>query len=113
MIPRHSRQGTPLAPDQIFSAGFRDGMYRRAPHPQFQNNSDYLKGYAEGSCSILDNTTLINFCSMPSLDSALQSFRLWEKDRDRFGFGSVALGYRNGHWLVLVSKDLHDTALPF
>lgn len=95
MIPRHSRQGTPLAPDQIFSAGFRDGMNRRIPHPQFQDNFHYLKGYAEGCCSIPNNPTLIAFCQMPSLDSALQSIQHWEQDRERFGFGTVALGYRN------------------
>jgi hypothetical protein len=44
MIPRDSWRNNPLAPDQIFSAGFRDGMNARAPHPQFQSNVHYLKG---------------------------------------------------------------------
>ena len=113
MIPRHSRQGTALAPDQIFNAGFRDGMNRRIPHPQFQDNLHYLKGYAEGCCSASDSPTLIAFCQMPSLDFALQSIQHWEQYRERFGFGTVALGYRNNSWIVLVSKDLHDAALPF
>jgi hypothetical protein len=113
MIPRYSWRGTPLAPDQIFSAGFRDGMNRRVPHPQFQDNLHYLKGYVEGCRSITPNPELIAFCQMPSLDSALRSISLWEKDRERFGFGTVALGYCNRWWTVLVSKDLHDAALPF
>ncbi|MBM0744987.1 hypothetical protein JOY44_26060 (plasmid) [Phormidium sp. CLA17] len=113
MIPRHTRHGTSLAPNQIFSAGFRDGMNHRVPHAEFQDNLHYLKGYAEGCCSSPASPTLIAFCQMPSLDSALQSIQHWEQDRERFGFGTVALGYRHSLWIVLVSKDLHDIALPF
>jgi len=113
MIPKQFRQGTPLAPDQLFSAGYRDGRNGRAPLSEFQNNTDYLKGYVEGCRSLPDDTTLINFCQMPSLDSALQSIQLWEQDREQFGFGRVALGFRSDYWIVLVSKDLHDAALPF
>jgi hypothetical protein len=113
MIPRHPRQGTPLAPDQIFSAGYRDGMHSRAPHPHFQHNLDYLKGYVEGCRATPDRHALINFWQSRSLDSALQAIQLWEKDRERFGMGTVALAYHNDWWLVLVSKALHDQALPF
>ena len=113
MISRHTRRDTPLAPDQLFSAGYRDGVSRRVPHRQFQDNLHYLKGYTEGCRPISSTPTLIAFCQMPSLDAALQSITAWERDRDRFGFGSVALGYRNRWWIVLVSKDLHDAALPF
>ncbi len=56
---------------------------------------------------------LIPFFQRSTLDSALQSLQLWERDRLHFGFGFVALGYRNGWWTVLVSKDLLDAALPF
>lgn len=88
-------------------------MNHRVPHPQFQANSHYLKGYVEGCRSIPNSPILVAFCRSSSLDSALLSIQLWERDRERFGFGSVALGYRNGWWIVLVSKDLHDRALPF
>jgi hypothetical protein len=113
MIPRHYRQGTPLAPDQIFSAGYRDGANHRVPHLQFQTNLHYLKGYAEGCRSVLTYPTLIAFTRSASLESGLQLIASWERDRDRFGFGRVALAYDNGWWIVLVSKDLHDAALPF
>ena len=113
MIPRHLRQGTPLAPDQIFSAGYRDGVNHRAPHPQFQTNLHYLKGYAEGCHSIPNRPTLLAFQQSASLNTALQSIASWEQDQARFGFGRVALGYHNSYWIVLVSKDLHDAALPF
>jgi hypothetical protein len=113
MIPRHLRQGTPLAPDQLFSAGYRDGMNRRVPHLQFQTNLHYLKGYAEGGRSIPTYPTLIAFTRRASLDSALRSIAAWEKEQERFGFGNVALSYCNGWWTVLVSKDLQDVALPF
>lgn len=88
-------------------------MNRRVPHSQFQNNLHYLKGYVEGCRSIPDHSTLVAFCRTHSLDLALQSIQLWEQDRERFGIGSVALSYQNGLWIVLVSKDLHDLALPF
>ena len=113
MIPRHLRQGTPLAPDQIFSAGYRDGVNRRVPHPQFQTNLHYLKGYAEGCRSVPTCRTPIAFTRSVSLESALQLIASWEQDRERFGLGNVALGYRDGWWIVLVSKDLQDVALPF
>lgn len=113
MIPRDSWRNKSLVPDQLFSAGFRDGMNHRVPHPQFQNNIHYLKGYVEGCRSVSDSSTMIAFCQSSSLDSALQSIHLWELDQARLGIGSVALSYRNGYWVVLVSKDLHDAALPF
>jgi len=106
MIPRDSRRNKPLAPDQIFSAGFRDGMNRRVPHPQFQNNTHYLKGYVEGCRSVGDSSEMVAFWQSSSLDSALQSIRVWEQDQARLGIGSVALSYR-------ISQDLHDAALPF
>jgi hypothetical protein len=113
MIPRQPRHSKPLAPDQIFSAGFRDGMNHRPPHPQFQDTLHYLKGYAEGCRSVADRPTFVAFCRSASLDTALQSFHLWEKDRERLGFGSVAISFCTGWWIVLVSQDLHDAALPF
>ena len=88
-------------------------MNRRVPHPQFQTNLHYLKGYAEGCRSVPVGSTLIAFTRSVSLDSALQLIASWEHDRERFGFGSVALSYCRGWWTVLVSKDLHDAALPF
>jgi hypothetical protein len=113
MIPRDSRRNKPLAPDQIFSAGYRDGMNGRAPHPQFQNHLHYLKGYAEGCRSIPDTPAFVFFFQSSSLNAALQSIQLWERDQERLGLGKVALSYRNGYWVVLVTKDLHDVALPF
>lgn len=154
MLSRFPRRNLNVAPDQIFSAGFRDGMNRRAYHPQFCHNSTYLQGYSEGCRSIPDTYThatqtrpncstykqdkerlnatitsrsiqrsarkagqagseLILFSRRSTLDSALQAMWIWEQDQKRFGFGTVALGYRNGWWLVLVSKDMHDLALPF
>lgn len=113
MIPRDSWRNNPLAPDQIFSAGFRDGMNRRVPHPLFQDSIHYLKGYADGCRSYPDSPALIAFCQTLSLDAALQSIEFWQQDQERFGRGTVALGYRDRYWLVLVSKDLHDWALPF
>ncbi|MBD2153100.1 hypothetical protein [Leptolyngbya sp. FACHB-16] len=113
MIPRDSRRNKPLAPDQIFSAGFRDGTNRRALHPQFQNNIHYLKGYAEGCRPVSESSLMIAFCQSSSLDSALQSIHVWEQDQSRLGIGSVALGYRTGYWVVLVTQDLHNAALPF
>jgi len=113
MIPRDSRRNKPLAPDQLFSAGFRDGMNRRVPHPQFENNIHYLKGYTEGCRSIPAYSAMITFCQHSSLHSALQSIRLWEQDQARLGFGRIALSYRSGYWVVLVSQDLHNAALPF
>ncbi len=112
MIPR-PRQGTPLAPDQIFSAGYRDGLNQRVPHLQFQTNIHYLKGYAEGCRSIPVCASLIRFTRSNKLDHALQSIASWEKDQERLGLGSVALSYHNNDWIVLVSKDLHDAVLPF
>jgi hypothetical protein len=113
MIPRDSWRNKPLAPDQIFSAGYRDGMNGRAPHPQFQTNVHYLKGYAEGCRSIPDPPTFVAFLQSTSLTAALQSIQLWERDQERLGMGKVALSYRNGYWTVLVTQDLHDLALPF
>ncbi|MBD1842610.1 hypothetical protein H6F89_04125 [Cyanobacteria bacterium FACHB-63] len=113
MIPRHLRRVTFPAPDQLFSAGYRDGLHRRVPHPQFQTNPHYLKGYVEACRSAPPCPSLIAFTRSLSLDSALLSIASWEKDQERFGFGSVALSYGNGGWIVLVSKDLHDAALPF
>ncbi|MBD1822908.1 hypothetical protein H6F51_10450 [Cyanobacteria bacterium FACHB-DQ100] len=113
MIPRHLRQVTSPAPDQLFSAGYRDGLNRRVPHPQFQTNPHYLKGYVEGCRSTPPCPSLIAFTRSPSLDSAFLSIVSWERDQERFGFGSVALSYGDGLWIVLVSKDLHDAALPF
>jgi hypothetical protein len=113
MIPKHSRRKFYLAPDQLFSAGYRDGTNRRAPHSQFQNNHHYLKGYAEGCRSLPDEPTLVAFSKSESLDTALQSLHCWEQDQTHFGFGTVALSYVEAQWIVLVSKDLHDAALPF
>ena len=152
MLSRFPRRNLNIAPDQIFSAGFRDGMNRRAHHPQFCHNSTYLQGYAEGCRSLPDScnaevrlscptfqqneqqlnatigsrsiqrsaqkagqaaSELIPFSRCSTLDSALQAMWIWEQDQKHFGFGTVALGYHNGWWLVLVSKDLHDLALPF
>ncbi|MBD2024195.1 hypothetical protein [Leptolyngbya sp. FACHB-711] len=113
MIPNSSWQGTPLAPDQLFSAGFRDGMNARAPHPQFQDNTHYLKGYAEGCRSTTENPELTAFCRISDLTTALHSVHRWEQDRERLGFGKVALGYRDRYWIVLVTKDLHDAVMPF
>ncbi|MBW4489506.1 MAG: hypothetical protein KME12_17100 [Trichocoleus desertorum ATA4-8-CV12] len=152
MLSRFPRRNPIVAPDQIFSAGFRDGINRRTHHPQFCNNSSYLQGYAEGCRSIPDScntqirfscptcqqdeqrlnatvgsrsiqrsarkvgqavSELIPFSRRSTLDSALQAMWIWEQDQKRFDFGTVALGYHNGWWLVLVSKDLHDLALPF
>ena len=67
MIPNSSWQGTPLAPDQLFSAGFRDGMNGRATHPQFQDNTHYLKGYAEGCRSTTENPELTPFTEFLTL----------------------------------------------
>ncbi|MEP1080007.1 hypothetical protein NDI52_32085 [Leptolyngbya sp. PL-A3] len=113
MIPRDSWRGSSLAPDQLFSAGFRDGMNRRIPHFQFQGNIHYLKGYAEGYCSIADGSKMTAFYQSSSLDSALEAIKTWEQDQARLGLGSVALSYRTGYWVVMVSQDLQDAALPF
>jgi hypothetical protein len=113
MIPRDSWRNNSLAPDQIFSAGFRDGMNARAAHPQFQSNVHYLKGYIEGCRSRPDTPPFIAFSQSQNLDTALQSIEFWERDQKRFGFGKVALGFRCRFWVVLVTQDLHDAALPF
>jgi len=88
-------------------------MNGRAPHPEFQNHSHYLKGYAEGCRSMSDTPTFVAFFQSSSLTEALQSIQLWERDQERFGFGKVALSYHSGYWTVLVTQDLHDVALPF
>ena len=114
MIPKHPRRDMPLAPDQIFSAGYRDGMSHKAPNRQFQNHVTYLKGYAEGyQSSTSETASLMVFWRSRCLVTALHGIEQWEKDRARFGFGAVALSYRSGYWAVLVSQDLHDAALPF
>jgi hypothetical protein len=48
-----------------------------------------------------------------SLDSALYSFRWWEYSQSALGFGSIALSFDGAQWLVLVSQDLVEAALPF
>jgi len=48
MILTNSRRDFRVAPDQFFSAGFRDGMSDRPLHPQFCNHPDYLNGYLAG-----------------------------------------------------------------
>ncbi|MGG6298284.1 hypothetical protein ACQ4M4_28295 [Leptolyngbya sp. AN02str] len=47
------------------------------------------------------------------MDAALQSLHCWEQDQSCFGFGTVSLSYVEAQWIVLISKDLHDAALPF
>lgn len=48
-----------------------------------------------------------------SLDGALYSYRWWEYSQTALGFGTIALSFDGRHWLVLVSQDLLDAALPF
>ncbi len=88
-------------------------MNRRVPHPQFQTNLHYLKGYTEGCRSVPTYPTLIAFTRSASLDSALHLIATWEQNQERLGLGSVALSHRSGWWIVLVSQDLQDAALPF
>jgi len=113
MIPGEFGRGIPPAPDQIFSAGFRDGLFRRVPHVQFQNNLHYLKGYVEGCRSVSSQDTFVSCLRSSNLAAILYSFRSWEIDQERFGIGTVALGYRGNYWVVLVSQDLYEKALPF
>jgi hypothetical protein len=37
-----------LSPDELYSAGYRDGVALKAKHPQFCINLEYLKGYVAG-----------------------------------------------------------------
>jgi len=59
------------------------------------------------------HSPLVRFCHFLTLPSALHAMQLWEDDQQRFGFGTVLLSYTDGAWVVWVSKDLHDAALPF
>ncbi|HIK15206.1 MAG TPA: hypothetical protein IGS53_07975 [Leptolyngbyaceae cyanobacterium M33_DOE_097] len=111
MIPKHPRRKAYLAPDQIFSAGFRDGMAHRPHHPRFQNHPVYLKGYVAGSCSGQDEPS--PFFEWSDLHGALRSIARWEQDQARLGFGRVALSFRDGWWIVLISEDLYQAALHF
>jgi hypothetical protein len=113
MIPGEFGRGIPPAPDQIFNAGFRDGLYRRVPHVQFQNNLNYLKGYVEGCRSVSSQDTFVSCLRSSNLNTVLQCFQNWEIDQERFGIGTIALGYRGDYWIVLVSQDLYEKALPF
>lgn len=116
MIPKHSRRKAYLAPDQIFDAGFRDGLAHRPHHPQFQSHPEYLKGYTAGCCSIEDEPSpkipapLSPFFQCSDLDEALRSIARWEQDQARLGFGKVALSFKDGWWIVLISKDLYQAA---
>jgi hypothetical protein len=119
MIPKHPRHKAYLAPDQIFSAGFRDGMAHRPHHPQFQNHPEYIKGYTAGSCSKQEESSpktpapLSPFFEWSDLDGALRSIARWEQDQARLGFGRVALSFKDGCWVVLISEDLYQAALHF
>lgn len=124
MIPKHSRRKAYLAPDQIFSAGFRAGQTHQNLHPQFRHHPQYLKGYAQGyraaksgakseETSVKPPAPLVSFFSWSDLDGALHSIQRWEADQAQLGFGTVALGFNNGWWLVLISEDLYDAVLPF
>ncbi|MDX2244789.1 MAG: hypothetical protein NW224_29285 [Leptolyngbyaceae cyanobacterium bins.302] len=119
MIPKHPRRKAYLAPDQIFSAGFRDGMAHRPHHPQFQNHPEYLKGYTAGSCSKQEEpppktpAPLSPFFEWSDLDGALRSIARWEQDQTQLGFGRVALSFKDGWWVVLISEDLYQAALYF
>lgn len=113
MLPADNGRSLPPAPDQIFSAGFRDGLFCRVPHVQYQNNLHYLKGYVEGCRSVSSQDTFVAFLQSSDLSTVLRSFRSWEIDQERFGIGTVALGYRGDYWVVLVSQDLYEKALPF
>jgi hypothetical protein len=119
MIPKHPRRKIILAPDQIFTAGFRDGLAHRPPHPQFHDHPQYCKGYAAGSGS-QQNEPLSNpsapltpFFAWSDLDGALRSLARWEQDQAQFGFGRVTLSFRNGWWVVLISEDLYQAVLHF
>ncbi len=124
MIPKPHRRDTSLTPAQFFSAGYRDGLAHRPPHPQFQHQPNYLQGYTQGisspptpsqpSESIPHTPAPLTTCfSWSDLDGALRSIRRWEDDQARLGFGTVALGFNNGWWLVLLSEDLYGAVLPF
>lgn len=119
MIPKHPRRRAALAPDQIFSAGFRDGRAHRPLHPQFQHYPAYLRGYATGSHSRAEEPSpeasapLTPFFRWSNLDGALYSLARWEADQTRLGVGRVALSFHDGWWVVLISEDLYQAALPF
>lgn len=124
MIPRPQRRDTSLTPAQMFSAGYRDGLTHRPQHPQFQHQPNYLQGYSQGSSAApspdqagepIPNTPtpLTSFFSWSDLEGALRSLQRWEDDQQRLGFGTVALGFNHGWWLVLISDDLYDAVLPF
>lgn len=56
---------------------------------------------------------IVPFHKREFLKAALESLQLWEEDQQRYGIGFVALSFHNGYWLVLVSQDLIEAALPF
>ncbi len=119
MIPKHPRRRGHLAPDQIFSAGFQDGVAHRPFHPRFQKHPEYLRGYTAGYGSRRDEpspktpTPLTPFFEWSDLDGALRSIARWEQDQARLGFGKVVLSFRNGWWVVLISEDLYQAVLYF
>ncbi|MBD2073930.1 hypothetical protein H6F86_08510 [Phormidium sp. FACHB-592] len=65
------------------------------------------------NCNGAVSTALILFHKHDSLDGALYSFRWWEYSQSVLGFGTIALSFDGYHWLVLVSADLIEKALPF
>ena len=73
----------------------------------------YLKGHIEGCRSVSSQDTFVSRLQRSNLAAILYSFRSWEIDQERFGIGTVALGYRGNYWVVLVSQDLYAKALPF
>jgi len=117
MIPKHpGREGYP-APDQIFNAGFRDGLARRPRHPQWQHHPHYCQGYTAASRqsepSPSSTAPLTPFFEWSDLEGALHSLKRWEQDRTRLGFGQAALAFKEGWWIVLISEDLYQAALSF
>ena len=65
------------------------------------------------NCNGAVSTALILFHKRDSLDGALYSFRWWKYSQSVSGFGTIALSFDGQHWLVLVSADLIEKALPF
>ena len=94
-------------------------MAHRPQHPQFQNHPEYFKGYSAGSCSKQDEPSpktpapLSPFFKWSDLDKALRSIARWEQDHARLDFGRVALSFKDGWWIVLISEDLYQAALHF
>jgi hypothetical protein len=45
---------------------------------------------------------------------ALEDFQQWERDRNRYGVGAVALTFSlDRHWVIWISPELESLAIPF